>query len=115
MNSFLDILSIVLPFFSVIIGARIARQNDLERQRKERLIAAYSHFFEVYCETILETDNAIGNFRRIYAAGEQIKLICCPAAVECIDKIMDLIANNELASISAEIKNLRRIARQELI
>lgn len=115
MDLIFDILSTVLPFIGVIVGARIARQNDLERQRKDRLITAYSCFFEVYCETILEDNATIYNFRRLYAAGERIKLICCPEALKSVEKILDLIANNEVNAISEEIANLRRIAREELI
>lgn len=115
MNLIFDILSTVLPFLGVIVGARIAQQNDLERQRKDRLITAYSCFFEVYCETILEDNATIYNFRRLYAAGERIKLICCPEALKSVEKILDLIANNEVNVISEEIANLRRIAREELI
>ena len=114
-DALIDALNVVLPFVGVIVGARIARQNELERQRKDRLITAYSCFFEVYCETILEDNATIYNFRRLYAAGERIKLICCPEALKSVEKIMDLIAKNELNAISEEIANLRRIAREELI
>lgn len=107
--------SIVLPFVGVIVGARIARSTELERQRKERIISAYFNFFSVYCETMPNFSDENNDFRQLLSAGEQIKLVCCPEASRSVERIIKLIAGTQDGDIGIEISNLRRIARKEII
>lgn len=107
--------SIVLPFAGVIVGAWITRSSELERQRKDRIISAYSNFFSVYCETMPNFSNENDDFRRLLSAGEQIKLVCCPEASKSVERILNLIAGIQNGDVGVEIVNLRRIAREEII